>query len=134
MKNGHEQIKRTVEQLKKAYNFKGPLHFTDFSNLESIFNEESIYSRSLCNTNSVVFHDVADSEVIQHTAIDVQNCTRFYYKEKTMTLYKNEGIKVDGSNPHVPIPVYLLFDEEILYLDYTIFTDGNAGSEYTKYV
>ena len=50
-----------------------------------------------------------------------------------MTLYRNEGIKVDGSNPHVPIPVYLLFDEEILYLDYTIFTDGNAGSEYTKY-
>ena len=43
-----------------------------------------------------------------------------------MTLYRNEGIKVDGSNPHVPIPVYLLFDEEILYLDYTIFTDGNA--------
>ena len=133
MKKGHEQIKNTVELLKKIYNFKGPLHFTDFSNLESIFNEGSIYSRSFCNNNSVVFHDVADSEVIQHTAIDVQNCTRLYYKEKTMTLYRNEGIKVDGSNPHVPIPVYLLFDEEILYLDYTIFTDGNAGSEYTKY-
>jgi hypothetical protein len=34
MKKGHEQIKKTVELLKKIYNFKGPLHFTDFSNLE----------------------------------------------------------------------------------------------------
>ena len=50
-----------------------------------------------------------------------------------MTLYRNEGIKVDGSHPHIPIPVYLLFDEEILYLDYTVFADGNAGSQYTTY-
>ena len=60
-------------------------------------------------------------------------CTRFYYKEKTPTLYRNEGIKVSNSRPHVPIPVYLLFDEELLYLDNTVFTDCNAGSTYCNF-
>lgn len=133
MKTDHNQIRMTVERLKEVYDFKGPLHFTDFLNLASINNLGNIYSRNFCHHQNIEFNDVADQEVIQHTTIDVQNCTRFYYKEKTMTLYRNEGIKEDGSLPHVPIPVYLLFDEEILYLDHTVFADGNAGSRYTTY-
>jgi len=133
MKTDHNQIRRTVKRLRRDYGFKGPLHFTDFLNLESIINLGYIYSRNFCNDRDIKFNDVADQEVIRHTKLDVQNCARFYYKEKTMTLYRNEGIKEDGSFPHVPIPVYLLFDEEILYLDHTIFADGNAGSKYTTY-
>ncbi|MBE2934609.1 DUF4433 domain-containing protein [Anoxybacillus flavithermus] len=133
MKTDHKQIRRTVERLKKVYDFKGPLHFTDFSNLGSIINSGYIYSRKFCHNHNIEFYDVADQEVIRHTKLDVQNCVRFYYKEKNMTLYRNEGIKVEGSHPHIPIPVYLLFDEEILYLDYTVFADGNAGSQYTTY-
>ncbi|WP_347352422.1 DarT ssDNA thymidine ADP-ribosyltransferase family protein [Acetoanaerobium noterae] len=133
MKRDHSAIRKTVSQLKKVYDFKGPLHFTDFLNLASINKLGSIYSRHFCQDQNVEFYDAADQEVIHKTIIDVQNCVRFYYKEKTMTLYRNEGIKEDGSNPHVPIPVYLLFDEEILYLDHTIFTDGNAGSGHTRY-
>jgi len=133
MKAEHYEIRKTVERLKEDYDFKGPLHFTDFLNLKSIQNLGGIYSRNYCKDQNINFYDVADSEVIKHTKMNVQNCSRFYYKEKTMTLYRNEGIKVDGSHPHIPIPVYLLFDEEILYLDYTVFTDGNAGSEYTSY-
>ena len=133
MKTDHNQIRRTVKRLRRDYGFKGPLHFTDFLNLESIINLGYIYSRNFCNDRDIKFNDVADQKVIRHTKLDVQNCARFYYKEKTMTLYRNEGIKEDGSFPHVPIPVYLLFDEEILYLDHTIFADGNAGSKYTTY-
>lgn len=133
MKTDHNQIRRTVEKLKDIYGFKGLLHFTDFSNLQSIYNRGSIYSRNFCHNQNVAFYDVADQDVIKHTTIDIKNCARFYYKEKTMTLYRNEGIKEDGSSPHIPIPVYLLFDEEILYLDHTVFTDGNAGSRNTTY-
>ena len=133
MKKDHGQIRQAVENLRGTYGFKGPLHFTDFTNLQSIKSSGVICSRNYCHDNKIDFYDVADQGVIKHTSIDVQNCTRFYYKEKTMTLYVNEGIKEDGANPHIPIPVYLLLDEEIIYLDDTIFTDGNAGSQNTKF-
>lgn len=133
MKPDSDQIRRFVEDLKRNHNFKGPLHFTDFSNLASIMNQRRIYSRSYCQVQNINFRDVADREVIKNTRLDVKDCVRFYYKEKTMTLYRNEGIKEDGALPHVPIPVYLLFDEEIMCLNCTVFTDGNAGSQYTSY-
>lgn len=133
MKRDHDQIRKTVKKLKEAYGFKGPIHFTDFSNLAPLFNFKNIYSRNFCLSQDIRFYDVADQGIIQRTKIDVKDCVRFYFKEKTMTLYVNEGIKEDGANPHVPIPVYLLFNEEILYLDDTIFTDGNAGSRNTMH-
>ena len=89
-------------------------------------NQRRIYSRSYCQVQNINFRDVADREVIKNTRLDVKDCVRFYYKEKTMTLYRNEGIKEDGALPHVPIPVYLLFDEEIMCLE----TDGSKESWY----
>lgn len=133
MKPDRDQIIRVVEDLKRSHNFEGLLHFTDFSNLASIINQRRIYSRNYCQTQNIQFRDVADQEVIHNTRLDVKDCVRFYYKEKTMTLYRNEGIKEDGAIPHVPIPVYLLFDEEIMCLDYTVFANGNAGSQYTRH-
>lgn len=132
-KKDYEGIKDHVEYLKDRYGFKGPLHFTDFTNLESIFNSGFLAGREYCETNKINFLDAADREVIERTSLNVLKCTRFYYKEKTPTLYRNEGIKVSNSRPHVPIPVYLLFDEELLYLDNTVFTDCNAGSTYCNF-
>lgn len=127
------QIRQYIQNLKDTYGFGGPLHFTDFSNLKSIFQSGYLYSRGMCLNNSINFLDGADQEVIEHTNLDVINCVRFYYKERTQTLYVNEGIKKKEyfRNAHLPIPVYLLFNEEILYLDSTIFSDGNAKSRYT---
>lgn len=58
----------------------------------------------------------------------VHNCVRFYYRGKTPTLYENEGIKLieHCDEMHIPIPVYMLFDEKLLYLDNTEFSNGNA--------
>lgn len=109
------------------------LHFTDYSNLKSIFKGKSLFSREYCNNNKINFKDVADKNVINHTNNEVKKYARFYYKEKTPTLYKNEGIKIDNKDPHVPTPVYLLFDSKIIYMDNTIYSDGNAGSKYTEF-
>lgn len=38
LKNDRDKIIETIEMLEKRYNFNGPLHFTDYSNLKSIFN------------------------------------------------------------------------------------------------
>lgn len=132
-KNNVEQIKNYVDYLAEEYEFSGLLHFTDFTNLNSIFKSGFLNSREFCESNNISFTDVADEEIIQKTNIDVKSCVRFYYKHKTPTLYRNEGIKANGEKPHVPIPVYLLFDNELMYLDNTAYSDGNAKSRYTSF-
>ncbi len=119
-----------VKQLKEKYGFDGLYHVTDFSNLQNIFNSEYLRSRNECEYNNISFMDSASSSVMSHTSLDIRECVRFYYRPKSPTLYVNEGIKLKdymNTNPHLPIPVYLVFDEELIYLDTTEFTDRNAG-------
>ena len=54
-KKDYEVIKDHVEYLKDRYGFKGPLHFTDFTNLESIFNSGFLAGREYCETNKINF-------------------------------------------------------------------------------
>lgn len=130
-KKDYKLFKVALEQLKEKYGFNGLYHFTDFSNLALIFKDGYLRSRNECKYNGISFIDGASRSVMGHTSEYVKECVRFYYRPKTPTLYVNEGIKLKkymNSNPHIPIPVYLVFDEELIYLDTTQFTDGNAGS------
>lgn len=123
-----------INFLEERYNFRGPMHFTDYTNLGKIMSEGYLYSREACNTKGIEFKDVADQDVIKKSQVAVKSCVRFYYKEKTPTLYRNEGIKkCDENEPHIPIPVYLIFSNELIKLESTLFADGNAGSDYTYY-
>lgn len=116
MKEGYEKIRETVKKLKDTYNFRGPLHFTDFSNLNSIISIGYLGSRDLCYANNIDFYDALDEESINNMPGKVKGSTRFYYVEKN-----NYDVM-----QRLNIPVYLLFNEEILYLDLAIYTDGNA--------
>lgn len=117
-----------VEMLKTKFGFKGLWHFTDFSNLKLIFDVQKLYSRNYCEENKIDFLDGANHEVTNRASDYVKNCTRFYYRPKTPTLYDNEGIKGKAfiDSVHIPIPVYLLFSEELIYSDTTKFSSGNA--------
>ncbi|UBK87382.1 DarT ssDNA thymidine ADP-ribosyltransferase family protein [Clostridium perfringens] len=119
---------KQVEFLKSRYGFRGLFHFTDFSNLKSIFNLKKLSSRSYCENNKIKFTDGAEHSVLDRASDYVHNCVRFYYRPKTPTLYKNEGIKLKEycDKVHIPIPVYLIFDEKLIYLDSTEFSNGNA--------
>lgn len=127
-KEDYEKIKIYIRKLKEQYGFKGLFHFTDFSNLKTIFKNGYLYSRSKCEQDEIDFKDGANHSVLEKADDYVHKCVRFYYREKTPTLYKNEGIKLLKycNSIHIPIPVYLLFDEELLYLKNTVFTNGNA--------
>jgi hypothetical protein len=127
------EFKFIIDQLKAEYNFKGLYHFTDFKNLHSIFKTGNLKSRAECQNNELDFLDAADEEVISKTKDKVKECVRFYFKEKTPTLYRNEGIKVNNSKPHIPIPVYLLFDYELIVLENTVFSSCNAASSYVEF-
>lgn len=132
-KRDYKNLKSVIKKLKEKYDFKGLYHFTDFENLQSILDEGYLKSRSACKNNNIDFLDAANEEVIDHTIRNVKKCVRFYYKEKTPTLYRNEGIKEDNSKPHIPLPVYLFFDYELILLENTIFSSCNAASSYVEF-
>lgn len=121
-------LQRQVNHLKKRYRFRGLLHFTDFSNLESIFKEDVLHSRTYCENNGIDFIDGAEHSVLDKASDYIHDCVRFYYRGKSPTLYNNEGIKLKDycDAVHIPTPVFLLFSEDLIYLDTTKFSDGNA--------
>ncbi|WP_223592402.1 DarT ssDNA thymidine ADP-ribosyltransferase family protein [Neobacillus bataviensis] len=122
------ELKKTIDLMKANFQFEGLLHFTNFSNLKSIFDSGYLLSRFDCFENGMIFKDGASKDIISKTEREIQKCVRFYYKEQTPTLYVNEGIKKLQyiTNSHCPIPVYLLFDENLILHPNTYYSDGNA--------
>ena len=127
-KEDYNKFKILVNELKNKYDFQGLWHFTDFSNLNSIFSVGELSSRKMCKDNVTSFLDGANHDVISKATEFVHNCTRFYYRPKTPTLYDNEGIKPIkySKEIHIPRPVYLLFSDELIYAIDTVFSNGNA--------
>lgn len=127
------EFRNILDYLKQAYSFEGLYHYTNFSNLKSIFKTGHIYSRSQCCNGEVIFKDAASQDVIHKTSSKVQDFARFYFTGPSITLYVNEGIKKPDfiSDSDCPIPVGLVFDEKLVSMESTYFSDGNARSEKT---
>jgi hypothetical protein len=119
VKSDCEELKETVKKLKEEQNFKGLLHYTDFSNLSSIIEIGYLCSRALCYANGIEFTDAWDKRI--EAVNDLKNCTRFYFEQKC-----NGCLNMD-------VPVCLIFSEELICFDLSVFTDGDADSIYTKF-
>lgn len=119
-----------INMLQSNYQFEGFHHYTDFINFLDIMNTGKLLSRNEALKRG--FIDAAEQSVIDKTSEKVKEYVRFYYKEKTPTIYDNEGIKVDNSLPHMPIPVLLLFNENIINHKNIAFTSGCGGSKYSQ--
>lgn len=120
---------RFINHLKENYLFDGFYHYTDFVNFINIMEMGKLLSRN--RAKSLGFTDAADSSVIEKTPDRIKDYVRFYYKEKTPTFYNNEGIKIDNSSPHMPIPVILVFTEDIIKHPNIAFISGCGGSKYS---
>lgn len=127
-KSDYKRIKEHTEYLREEFGFDGVLHFTDFKNLENIIKDGFLYSRGYCQNNNINFVDGSNQSVLDKARDYVKCSVRFYYRGKSPTLFNNEGVKKKEycNSIHIPIPVYLLFDEKLIYLDFTKFSDGNA--------
>ena len=121
-----------VNMLKVNYQFEGFHHYTDFSNFLNIMSLGKLLSRN--EALKCGFIDAAEKKVINKTRKEVGKYVRFYYKERAPTLYNNEGIRVDNSSPHMPIPVLLLFDEGIINSENIAFANGGGGSKYSQII
>lgn len=95
-------------------------HYTDVLNAIGILKEECIYSRYDASQKSLMLNDNASRQVINMTHSGAQSDVRFYFRPLTPTQYHNEGFKhpslryCGDSNANVPVPVFFLFDLNLI--------------------
>ena len=113
MKGDNDDIRKIVKRLKENYNFRGLLHFTDFSNLNSIINIGYLLSRTLCYAYGIEFFDVKNEDSYANDYV------KFYFTEKNHDALRQ-----------LKTPVYLLFSEDLIGLDLSVLSNGvNEAAE-----
>lgn len=113
-------------------------HFTDIRNAASILNTGKILSRNKAKELNVMLNDNAAESVISGTGVHVKDYVRFYFRPKTPTQYRNEGImsktEIENSDfkAHCPVPVFFLFNSwEILGLEEVYFSQETLARHYS---
>lgn len=82
--------------LQKKYNFEGFFHTTSFENFINIYKTNKLYSRNYLKNNNINFEDIANQDVVTKQRKE-HDYVRFYFRPKTPTNYRNEGIKCTKS-------------------------------------
>ncbi len=82
-------------------------------------------------------NDNASPDVIEETPAEYQNYARLYFRPRTPTQYRNEGIR-DGASlyrgAHCPVPVFFCFDlVEVLSRPDAYFSTGSMGRPEVQY-
>ena len=113
-------------------------HFTDLNNAASIIQSGCLYSRAEVERRGLMRVDNASSEIILQTRPEHLNYVRLYFRPRTPTQYRNEGIRPinqrELGGAHCPVPVYFCFDAPtVLAQDDTEFSDGNMASAWVSH-
>jgi len=112
-------------------------HFTDVRNAVHVLQSGNLYSRAEATRLGLMQVDNASSEVIGQTRSERLEFVRLYFRPRTPTQFRNEGIRPRGQqelDAHCPVPVYFCFDAQaILSNDDTQFSDGNLASTRASY-
>ena len=108
-------------------------HFTVVRNAASILKDGTLYSRAEAVKRGLMIVDNASPDVMSQTKQEYTHYVRLYFRPRTPTQYRNEGIrplaKRELGGAHCPIPIYFCFDAEtILSHDNAEYSDGNMGS------
>lgn len=123
----------TPEQRKLT---KYAFHFTDVNNAAGILNKGLIFSRNKAIEQGLMLNDNAAKDVIIGTDTDIHNYVRFYFRPKTPTQYRNEGIRSRDQihaelKAHCPVPIFFLFDiDKLLIKEDTYFSHESFASHY----
>ena len=112
-------------------------HFTDITNAVSILDEGKLYSRAEANRRGLLRTDVAAPDVIGQTAASYLEYVRLYFRPRTPTQFRNEGIRPRGdrwAGALCPVPVFLCFDTvHVLCRGDTELSDGNMASAHVQH-
>src|SRR4051812_18287056 len=119
MKPDTEEFKALLEELSRKKWLGKPqkiwlkysFHFTDVRNAAKILEQGVILSRARLESANADFVDIASSEVIQMTAGNVKDHVRLYFRPRTPTQFRMEGIRPRSEiwkQSHCPVPVFFL--------------------------
>jgi len=112
-------------------------HFTDVHNAASIIRSGHLYSRAAAEQRGLMKVDNASPKIIQRTCPEHLQYARLYFRPRTPTQYRNEGIRPISQrklDAHCPLPVYFCFEAlTVLALDETEFSNGNMGSQRARH-
>ncbi len=108
-------------------------HFTDVHNAVTIIQSGYLYSRNEAMRLGLLQVNGASPDVIDHTRPELGRYARLYFRPKTPTQFRNEGMRPRGKRElgaHCPLPVFFCFDAlKVLSDDRTEFSDGNMASQ-----
>lgn len=107
-------------------------HVTDVQNAASILSSGRLLCRNRAVAESLMVTDNASSEVLEQSGPWLFDQVRLYFRPRTPTFWRNEGIRPDGYreyDAHCPVPVALLFDAKSIAGRIGVqFSDGNLAS------
>ena len=107
-------------------------HFTDVQNAAQILTDGVLYCRSEAENRGRMVVDNASPEIVAQTRPEHTNFVRLYFRPRTPTQYRNEGIRPRTAlelGSHCPVPIYFCFDAfELLTQDRVEFSNGNMAS------
>ena len=107
-------------------------HYTDIRNAVKILERGKLVCRAELEKEKAMPVDNASPQIISNTESDVKNYVRLYFRPRTPTQYRNEGVRPNAQQwgeAHCPVPVFFLFDSKaVLTRDDCRFSDGNLAA------
>lgn len=145
MKADADEIRRVIERLAGEPWLKGTprepwpkylFRIDDVRAAASILNSGALCSRNRADATGILQHDAAAPAVIGKSPEWIKDYVRFYFRPRTPTEYRSEGIRPVGNiemDAHRAVPIVFVFDSiPILTSDGTKFTDRNAAAGSSK--
>ena len=107
-------------------------HVTDVQNAASILAAGRLLCRTRLLSERSMVSDNASGEILDRTPSWLFDFVRLYFRPRTPTFYRNEGIRPFGYrqlDAHCPMPIALLFDAKAVAGESGVrFSDGNLAS------
>ncbi|MCW7076179.1 MAG: DUF4433 domain-containing protein [Candidatus Syntrophoarchaeum sp.] len=120
--------------LGERYELLELYHMTHINNVASII-EKGILCRNEINKKALQYEDISNMEVQERREdkiidnIDLHSYVPLFFAKRTPMQY---ALKLGGVDWQAPI-CFLCINVEVLLIDGTYFTDGNAASNRTKF-
>ena len=98
-------------------------------NAAEILNTGELLSRSAAELSDRIVKDSASQQHVDELTESQRSYVRLYFRPRTPTQYRNEGIRPDGkiwNGAHMPVPVYLLFGSQLLQETGVRFCEGGG--------
>jgi hypothetical protein len=106
-------------------------HVTDVQNAASIFACGRLLCRNRARSEQRMATKTASADILGQTSPWLFDFVRLYFRPRTPTFYRNEGIRPIGFrdlDAHCPVPIALLFDaKDVAGRAGVQFSDGNLA-------